>query len=104
MTYVILFGFKLHPFFGKTVVYISGGIDKGTPKHRARDGIFKEVYFHNCTTAPEAVREEVGSSAGTSPTFWTRELASLGLAGTYGLTGLQGSFLALKQALLGRLR
>ncbi len=68
---MILFGFKLHPFFGKTVVYISGGMDKGTPKHRGRDGTFKEVYFHNCTTAPEAVREEVKKRKDLSTNFST---------------------------------
>ena len=57
-TYAILFGFKAHPFFGKTMLPVSSGTDKGTPKHKGKDQT-KDIFYHNCTTSPEAVRGEV---------------------------------------------
>ena len=59
VTYAILFGFKAHPFFGKTMLPVSSGSDNGTPKHKGKDSQGKDVYYHNCTSSPEAVREEV---------------------------------------------
>ncbi len=62
-TYGILFGVKAHPFFGKTILHTSTTSDKsgGTPKHNKTrsDPSGKELYYHNCTTSPEAVRDEV---------------------------------------------
>ena len=56
VTYAILFGFKPHPFFEKTLLPV--GADKGTPKHKTKEAM-REIYHHNCTTSPEAVRDEV---------------------------------------------
>ena len=40
-----------------------------------------------CKLSNSSTNPSIIISAGTSPTFWTRGLPSLGLAGTHGLAG-----------------
>lgn len=60
VTYLVLFGFKIKPFFGKVVMIHKSAAEKAFAPNKPKEAK-PDSLTHTCATTPDAIRQEVES-------------------------------------------